>query len=132
LDNLVFQCRNAEGSLTTIGLGDVHAAHRLRPVPSAVYAIAQVLQLLRQTLFVGCDRFPVDSRCRASLQPTERSSERLDITMQQRVNGSWSCQLLVDSRERWRRISALRPVLRALAEFVRGAPSSTRLVSSAV
>ncbi len=68
--------RNAEGSLTTVGFGDVHATHRFGPVPSAVHAVAQVLQLLRQSLFVGRDRFPVDSRCRSSLQSTKRSSER--------------------------------------------------------
>ena len=67
LDNLVFQCRNAEGSLTTIGFGDVHPTYRRWPIASAVHAVAQVLQLLRQPLFVRRDRFPVDSRCRSTL-----------------------------------------------------------------
>jgi site-specific DNA recombinase len=85
LDNLVFQCRNAERSLPTIRFGDIHAAHRFRPVLSAVDAVAQVLQLLGQTLFVRRYGFPVDSRCRSALEPTERSFERLDIhVVQQR------------------------------------------------
>jgi hypothetical protein len=50
-----------------------------------MHAVTQVLQLPRQVLFVGRDRFPVDSRRRMALQSTERSRERLDIhVMQQR------------------------------------------------
>src|SRR4029453_18697211 len=128
LDNLVFQRWYAKRSLSTVGFGDVDAAHRLRPVVSAVHAVAQGLQLLRQTLFVCCDRFPVDSRCGSSLQPTKRSPERLDIhvVQQRRESGLLvSAGCLVDSRERWRQeLPALRPVLRALTESVlRPAPS---------
>jgi hypothetical protein len=83
LDNLVFQRRYAERPLSTIGFGDVHAANRLRPVASAVHAVAQTLQLLRQVLCVGRDRFPIDSRRRSSPQSTKRSFERLDIQVVQ-------------------------------------------------
>src|SRR4029453_11768653 len=63
-----------------------------------------------------------------TLQPTKRSSERLDIhVVQQRRESSpiVSAGCLVDSRERWRQeLPALRPVLRALTESVlRPAPS---------
>ena len=90
---------------------------------------AQGLQLLRQPLLVRCDRFPIDSRCRASPQSTKRSGERLDRDVMQqrresRVLVSAGC--LVDSRERgWEAARpALGPVLPALTESVLGpAPS---------
>jgi hypothetical protein len=75
LNNLVFQGRNAEGSLTTIGFGGVHAAHRLGPVSSAMHAVTQVLQFPRQSLFVGRDRFPSTPAAAPRLsRPNARSS----------------------------------------------------------
>ena len=85
LDNLVLQGWDAQRPLSTVGFRDVHAADRQRPESSTMHAVTQVLQLPRQALFVGRDRFPVDSRRRMALQSTERSRERLDIhVMQQR------------------------------------------------
>jgi hypothetical protein len=59
LDDLVFERRNTEVSLPTIGFWDNHAADRPRPVSPRVDALVQCSQVILQVLFIARHRFPV-------------------------------------------------------------------------
>src|SRR5260370_3864965 len=85
LNYLIFERGNAEWSLATVGLGNVHPPDWLRPVASRVNLRVKSLEVLRQLLLVVRHRLPIDSRSRASPESSERALQGTHINvMQQR------------------------------------------------
>src|SRR5262245_59018754 len=78
LDDLVFQCGNAERPLPPVRLLDVRPAYRLGSVRSPFESLGQVLQIVSELLAVVLPRFPIDSRGSLSLQCVVGTAQPLD------------------------------------------------------
>ena len=83
LNDFVFQGENAKRPLSTVGLGNVGPANRLRLIPAAVDLVAEFPEVVREPLLVGFHRHPIHPRRRPPTQSPERSLERLDVHMVQ-------------------------------------------------
>src|SRR5207249_2073693 len=79
LDDLIFQCRDAEGPLAAIRLRDVHPLDRTRVVPPSLEAVRQVPQICLQVLSIGRPGLSINARSRIAVQPVIRLAESVDI-----------------------------------------------------
>ena len=116
LDDLVFQCRNAERTQTAVSFRDVGAAHRLRPVLTAMDPFVQTLEIGFQVPLVVLHRHPIDAWTGRTSLPPERPFERpnVDVMQQRREPGlARTSGRLVHTREvRLQGLPALCPALR--------------------
>ena len=79
LDDFVFQRRDAERSLPSVGFGYINPLRGLGPVSPTVELVAQLLQPCFQPHLVLLPTHAVHSRRRPSLQPLEGGSQPGDI-----------------------------------------------------
>src|SRR5207245_9071894 len=62
LDDLVLQCRDAQGALPPIGLRYVDSSRRLCPVRSTMHSTVQIVQSICQSDFILLHTHAIDSR----------------------------------------------------------------------
>src|SRR5450759_166588 len=84
LDDFVLQRRDAERSLSTIGLRDVGSSHRLCSVAAAVYRGMQRAQPAIQPLQILLPHHAVDTGCRATLERVEAFPKPLHSDVMQK------------------------------------------------
>src|SRR5207253_3237713 len=79
LDDFVFQRRDSERSLPTVGLGYVHPTHRLRSIRSSLQPAGKVLEIPLQFLPVVPPRLPVHARRGFLLQSEVGHAQRFEV-----------------------------------------------------
>ena len=67
LDDLIFQRRDAQRSLPSVGFRYVYSSRRLRSIRSPVHALMKTYELLLQLVLIFLPTYSVDSRCRTPL-----------------------------------------------------------------
>jgi len=129
LDYLIFQCRNPEGPLLfPVGLWNVGATYRLRPIASGVDSVAEVPDVGVQVLLVFPNRHPIHAGTRCPSLPFERPRESFVVNMVQQcreANLARTSRYLIHPGEfGWQRHPALRPVSRRPSQVPLGSGSS--------
>jgi hypothetical protein len=79
LDQLVLQRCDAEGPLSSVGLGDVYPTNRLRSIRPTLQAVGEVSELVLQVLPVLPPRDAVHPSCGCPLETEVSLPKRGDI-----------------------------------------------------
>ena len=80
LDNLIFQCRDADGPQSFIGLWYIdRTLNRLRVICSSRETLGEVLQVRLQSLSIVPPRLPIDSACAIAFESVIDLSQAIDV-----------------------------------------------------
>ena len=79
LDDFVFQRRNSERPLPSVGLGDVHPTHWLRSVRSSLQPMGEILEIVLEGLAVVPPRLSIDTGRNFLLQTEVGRAQRFQV-----------------------------------------------------
>src|SRR6516164_3217464 len=81
LDDLVLQCRDAQGALPPVGLRYVDSSRRSGPIRSTMHSTVQIGKSIFQSGFILLPSHTIDSGRRLTLECVEAIAEESDAQM---------------------------------------------------